>query len=104
MKNLERSEFDEQWKVVFEGAEVSPASSIWTNLDRELTLAEGNDMKRRIVFYQRLAAACVLFALLSGSFGVYYWQQSYNQVSELKITRQSSDLTPPSPQTKEGDR
>ncbi len=103
MKNLERSEFDEQWKVAFEGAEVSLASSIWENLDRELTMAEGNDMRRRIVFYQRLAAACVLFALLSGSFGVYYWQQSYNQVSELKITRPSSDPTQASQQAKESD-
>lgn len=93
MKNLERSEFDEQWKVAFEGAEVSPVASIWSNLDRELTLAEGNEMKQRIVFYQRLAAACVLFALLSGSFGVYHWQQSSNQVSEGKVTQQSSDPT-----------
>ncbi|MBI3481811.1 MAG: hypothetical protein HY015_02345, partial [Bacteroidetes bacterium] len=91
MKNLERSEFDEQWKGAFEGAEVPPASSVWSNLDRELTLAEGSEIKKRMIFYQRLAAACLMFALLAGSFGVYHWKQSDKQVAQLKAANDSND-------------
>jgi len=83
MKESERSAFDEQWKDAFEEAEVSPASSVWSNLDRELALAEGKESKRRVLFYQRLAAASVVFALMAGSFGAYHWKQNTMQVAQV---------------------
>ncbi len=90
MKELERSEFDEQWKGALKEAEVSPAPSVWSNLDRELTLAEGNEIKKRMIFYQRLAAASVLFALMAGSFGVYHWRQNDNQMALLNSNSKST--------------
>lgn len=84
MQNWERSEFDEQWKDALGGAEVPPSASVWANVDRELTLADNTEGKRRIIFYQRLAAACILFAVAAGSFGVYYWRQSESSLVQLK--------------------
>lgn len=89
MQNWERSEFDEQWKDAFEGAEIAPSPSVWANVDQKLTLLDHQDGKRRIVFYQRLAAACVLFALMAGGFGVYHWKQS-----EISVAQLNSEKTP----------
>jgi len=97
MQNLERSEFDEQWKGAFDGAEVAPSASVWANVDRGLTLAENTEGKRRIVFYQRLAAASVLFAVVAGTFGVYYRRQHEASIVKLnpsKATQVNSQVNP----------
>ncbi|HTH57020.1 MAG TPA: outer membrane beta-barrel protein [Cyclobacteriaceae bacterium] len=83
MQNLERSEFDEQWKDAFAGAEVTPSTSVWANVDRGLAVADNTNGKRRIIFYQRLAAACVLFAVAAGAFGIYTWKRSESRLAQL---------------------
>lgn len=93
MQNLERSEFEEQWKDAFASAEVAPSASVWANVDRELTLADNTEGKRRIIFYQRLAAACVVFALVAGAFGVYHWKQSETSIGRLSQSK-TTDLKP----------
>jgi hypothetical protein len=73
MKNSENPKFEESWKDAFLDAESNPPDSVWNNIDLHLSKEEGGNMKRRVVFYQRLAAASVLFALLLGGTGVWYW-------------------------------
>lgn len=73
MKESENPKFEESWKDAFADAEASPSENVWTNIDLQLSRAESGDMKRRVVFYQRLAAASVIFALALGSMGVWYW-------------------------------
>jgi hypothetical protein len=97
MQNLERSEFEEQWKDAFAGAEVAPSASVWANVDRGLTLADNKESKKRIIFYQRLAAASVLFAVIAGTFGVYYWRQNETSIVQLnpgKTTDVASQVNP----------
>ncbi|HCW08510.1 MAG TPA: hypothetical protein DGG95_14220 [Cytophagales bacterium] len=95
MENWERSKFEEEWKDALEGAEVAPSKAVWSGIDQELTRAEGNSMKRTVIFYQRLAAACVLFALVAGTFGVYHWsenkQQRLAKKEETNFDLKSSD-------------
>src|SRR6478736_4876500 len=79
------AKFEQSWKEVFEGAEFTPANSVWLNINRDLGAAEGETMKKRIVLYQRIAAASVLFALLIGSFGIYRWNESKDQVAQNKV-------------------
>jgi len=74
--------FEQSWREVFEGTEFSPTDSVWVNIDRDLANAEGETMKKRIVLYQRIAAASVLFALLIGSFGIYRWSVNDNQIAQ----------------------
>jgi hypothetical protein len=84
MKNSENPKFEKGWKDAFADAEASPSENVWTNIDLQLSRAESGDMKRRVVFYQRLAAASVIFALALGSMGVWYWTK--DGVKEIAST------------------
>jgi len=98
--------FEESWKEVFEDIEISPTDSLWENIDRDLTLAEGVTMKRSILLYQRIAAAAVMFALLVGALGIYRFQVTPQLASrhtlenklpagepEIKVGGQKDSLT-----------
>src|SRR5690349_1013079 len=81
--------FEQSWREAFEGAEFAPADSVWININRDLAAAEGETMKKRIVLYQRIAAASVLFALLIGAFGIYRWNESDDQLAQNKSLENS---------------
>jgi hypothetical protein len=70
MENMEDEKFSEDWKAAFEDAGIKPSVSVWSNIDLKL---ENEKMKRRVIYYQRLAAASIFFALLLGAFGVQYF-------------------------------
>lgn len=106
MENTERKKFDNAWRDAFQQAEQNPSGGVWSALDSELTRAEGGVMKRRVVFYQRLAAASVLFALLFGSVTTYYnLKEDSSVVNEIANANQSTnetDHTIPDQTTKPG--
>jgi hypothetical protein len=91
MENSERKKFDNAWRDAFQQAEQSPSAEVWAALDHELTRAEGGAMKRKVVFYQRLAAASILFALLFGSLTTYYNLKQTTGGVDLVTTNQSPD-------------
>ncbi len=95
MKNSENPKFEESWKDAFADAEASPSENVWTNIDLQLSRAESGDMKRRVVFYQRLAAASVIFTLALGSMGVWYWMQDkVEKIASTEImNEEKGDLT-----------
>lgn len=64
MKNSEKGKFEDAWYKAFEHAEQAPSEEVWTAVEQGLNKAETLVMKRRVVFYQRLAAASILFTLL----------------------------------------
>ncbi|MGC4022196.1 MAG: hypothetical protein QM734_09750 [Cyclobacteriaceae bacterium] len=79
--------FEDSWKGVFEQAEAIPSDSVWSGIDGAL---EGGEMKKRLVFYQRVAAAAVLFALLVGGYEIYRWTDD-NRVSQFSFTKKSQN-------------
>lgn len=87
--------FEEEWRETFEGAEVTPSDAVWTGIDLELANAESSSMKKRIVFYQRLAAASILFALLVGGFGLYRW----NETEKLVAYKSNTNVKAPENKT-----
>jgi hypothetical protein len=92
MKNSENPKFEESWKDAFSDAEARPSENVWTNIDLQLSRAESGDMKRRIVFYQRLAAASVIFALALGSAGVWYWaKDGAKEIASTEVVGKKSD-------------
>lgn len=94
MENTERQKFDNAWRDAFQQTEQNPSGEVWSALDSELTRAEGGVMKRRVVFYQRLAAASVLFALVFGSLTTYYnLKQDTSVVNEIASENQSTTQT-----------
>jgi Outer membrane protein beta-barrel domain len=60
---MERQRFEDNWKDAFEGSAMTPTDSVWDNIELKL---DNEKMKRRVIYYQRLAAAAVLFATLIG--------------------------------------
>lgn len=72
MKNSEKGKFENAWQAAFENAEYAPSEDVWTGVEQGLNKTETATMKRRVVFYQRLAAASILFALLLGGLSTYY--------------------------------
>jgi hypothetical protein len=81
MQNSERQKFEESWKSAFDGAEMSPSDGVWNAIEVDLAGAESGMMKKRVVFYQRLAAATVTFALLSGLYAFYVGSDQQNQLA-----------------------
>src|SRR5205085_3808504 len=76
MQNSERQPFDESWRSAFDGANMAPSDKLWNSIEADLAGNETTIMKKRVVFYQRLAAATVFFALLSGAYAVYNYKST----------------------------
>jgi len=83
MKNSEKEKFENAWQKAFDNAEQSPSEDVWAGIEHALNKVETVTMKRRVLFYQRLAAASIVFALLLAGLSTYYvtnqsGQQSFN--------------------------
>ncbi len=89
MKNSEKGKFEGAWQKAFENAEQTPSENVWTGLEQGLNKTETVTMKRRVVFYQRLAAASILFAFMLGGLTTYYIFNLRNQ-QEMSLVKKSS--------------
>jgi hypothetical protein len=87
MKNSESRKFEESWEKAFSDAEINPSEKVWDGIDMHLSKMESGSMKRRVVFYQRLAAASILFALLAGGVGVWNWATKEGQLQETVVQK-----------------
>lgn len=87
MKTSENRKFEEEWKNAMEGAEMAPSDNVWNSIDLKLSRAERGEMKKRVLFYQRLAAASVLFALCLGAAG---WFWNYEETGAKFLASQST--------------
>lgn len=72
MKDMERERFEESWKRAFDDTEITPSEKVWANIELDLEKARGGDLKKRLLFFQMLAAASVVFAMTVGGIGYYY--------------------------------
>jgi len=90
MKNSEKGKFEDAWRMAFDNAEQAPSENVWRGVDQGLNRAETIMMKRQVVFYQRLAAATIVFALLLGALSTYYFSDLNNQ---QKIDITAADIT-----------
>ncbi len=89
---MERGKFEESWKNAFDKADVSPSDKVWTNVELDLEKAKGSHLKGRLIFYQMLAAASVIFSIAIGSFGLYF--QSHKPDSGNTAAQQAPSNNP----------
>ncbi len=69
MENWNDQNFEGPWRNAFDGAEVTPSPAAWQMIDVQLLHTENIFIKKRVVFYQRMAAAAVgLLFLATGYF------------------------------------
>lgn len=98
MEDWEKGKFEKEWQDVFQNAELEDNSeAAWKNIDLQLSHAEGMTMKKRVVFYQRLAAASILFALVSAGVAIYignFFETTSSSLSQRRIQNNSTpDVT-----------
>jgi len=100
MNDMERRKFEDAFREAFQGAEAEPSENVWTNLELDLEKEESSRMKRRLLFYQVLAAASISFAVLMAGVGYYAVATHSNSDAPAKIasaaehTSGSSDKKP----------
>lgn len=75
MEEANKKKFEAQWKDAFEGAEWPASEKVWTNIELELHKAGTGRMKKRLLMYQLLAAASLVFALGIGGVAVFRLMQ-----------------------------
>ena len=95
MRNSEKVKFEDAWQKAFENAEQAPSENVWTGLEQGLNKAETVTMKRRVVFYQRLAAASIVFALVLGGITTYFISSLGHQ-QEVSVVNGNSSKIPKS--------
>jgi hypothetical protein len=91
---MERERFEDSWKEPFKDAEISPSDSLWTNIELDLEKENSGKMKRRIMFFQLLAAASVAFAMTFAGVGIYFMMNNDGQGQLATRTNQIKSATP----------
>src|SRR5437868_4768760 len=86
---MERQEFEDKWQKAFVNAEVSPSESVWANI--ALDLDKTGDVNRKLYFYKLVAAASIIFAVVAGASGVYFYDQhALLENHQAELSRQKS--------------
>lgn len=99
---MERQDFEDSWKKAFDKAEIPPSENVWTNIALDLERANGSKLKKRLVVFQLLAAASVVFALGLGA-GVFIMKNSYEEAAmQLAAQQENKQTNTISPSDKTG--
>lgn len=71
-------EFEQSWKSAFSGADVTPPSKVWSEIDHGLTQTQLSTLQQKTAVYKWTAAAAVIFA---ASLGVMALSINYQQIA-----------------------
>jgi hypothetical protein len=87
---MERQGFEDSWKEAFKDSEVIPSDNVWTNVELDLERAKATILRKRLVRYQLLAAASILFSI---GVGISVFVFNKNDSQNLVATTQSPVTT-----------
>ena len=73
MQNSKRKVFEVQWQKAFEGAESVPSETAWLFIENSIANTQNDVNKKRVIYYQRLAAALLILFLTSGAIAYLSW-------------------------------
>jgi hypothetical protein len=92
MENLSKENFESQWRNAFVEAEYLPSEGVWTNIELSLQKSATGQMKKRLLFFQLLAAASIAFAMTIGGVGIYNLiNESTNDINSKGTISLSTD-------------
>ncbi len=78
-KNTE-GKFEKEWRDSLDGAEVTPPSAVWGEIDRNLAYAELSVYKSRNLYYKWAVAAILLIAVSLSTFQFLYFQSNEGDI------------------------
>jgi hypothetical protein len=84
-----------------EEAEMAPSDLLWSRIERDLNVKETGYFKERLVWYQRLAAACVVLVLFAGTY-LFFDARQHNNIPGFaqQSPRQGPEAGATTPQRK----
>ncbi len=101
---MERGKFEDSVREVFTRAEADPGENVWINIELQLEKEKGQLLRRRLFYYQLVAAASVLIAV-TASFGLYFsgaWNETPSLVASNSADVQHEDQATISERADEG--
>lgn len=78
-------------------AEVAPSDLLWSRIERDLNIKETGYYKERLVWYQRLAAACVALVLCAGAYIFFENQENISALTAPAGIAQVPETAVPTP-------
>jgi hypothetical protein len=57
-----KGDFEQGFSLAFEGAEIAPESHLWDRIDAVLAKSQNSSFRKRLLFFQLVAAASLVFA------------------------------------------
>jgi hypothetical protein len=79
----------DEWRQAFDGAEVQPSDAVWTRVELDLERMQGSRLRRRLILFQGLAAASLVFAMSVA--GIYFFAAPSDPVSLAHQTPSASE-------------
>lgn len=70
----DKTQFEKEWENAFADAEMDVSTSVWEKVELGVSQASAGKYKRRLLLFQLLAAASVVFAMTVGGVAVYHLQ------------------------------
>lgn len=93
---MERKAFEDSWRDAFQGKEKQPSRHVWDALAAHLANADAARNRKRLIFFQLLAAASVVFAMSIG-----FWSLRQPAMKEQVAIKGGAAQTPEISQAKD---
>lgn len=87
---MEKQSVEDSLKHAFQDAEMRPSSAVWTHIELGIEKEEGNELKKRVVFYRWMAAASVLVAVSLLGAGYFTMYKDLNNHTPLAVNTEST--------------
>lgn len=102
MNDMERRNFEDSFQKALQNAEVQPSERVWADIELDLLKADGERMKRRVFYYQLVAAAAIALAIVFAGLGLFVFNE--NQTLQIALqTQQESQQEESASKTTEQD-
>ncbi|MGD1890073.1 MAG: hypothetical protein ACFB15_05670 [Cyclobacteriaceae bacterium] len=89
----EKKSYEEQWREVFNQAEMPPSSNVWKSIDQELTTQESGKYRKGFFFYRAVAAG-LLLCIAGLSWYILTRPADSDQIVQGDVSSTEQQITP----------